>query len=163
MKCHDAIKAVMNSAYNVLRMTIEDLSDADLLVRPVPNANHIAWQMGHLIVSENQIVNGLKPGSAPALPEGFAEAYSKETASIDDPARFHGKATYLKLYDEQRKAALDLLATMSEQDFDRPAPDKMRAYAPTVGEAFIMLGTHQFMHGGQFTPVRRKLNKSILF
>src|SRR6516164_9063686 len=34
------------------KMFLADLSDADLLVRPVPGANHIAWQFGHVLCSE---------------------------------------------------------------------------------------------------------------
>jgi hypothetical protein len=163
MKTHDAIKVVLNSAQSVMRMTIEDLSDADLLVRAVPNANHYAWQLGHLIVSENQILNGIKQGSAPKLPDGFADCYTRNTAAKDDAASFHSKETYLKLYDEQRKAAIALLDQQSEEDLDKPSPEKMRNYAPTFGAAFILLGTHQFLHGGQVTPIRRKLNKPIVF
>ena len=40
-----------------------DLSDADLLVRPAPSANHIAWQLGHLIASERNLVEAAAPGS----------------------------------------------------------------------------------------------------
>ena len=38
--------------YELARLLVSDLSDADLLVRPVPQANHIAWQLGHLILQE---------------------------------------------------------------------------------------------------------------
>ncbi len=30
-----------------------DLTDADIMVRAIPDTNHIAWQLGHLIQSEN--------------------------------------------------------------------------------------------------------------
>ena len=32
---------------------LEDLSDKEMLHRACPGCNHINWQVGHLIVSEN--------------------------------------------------------------------------------------------------------------
>ena len=61
-----------------------DLSDADLLTRPVPGANHANWQIGHLIVAETKMM-GACGAAMPELPAGFAERYNKNTATIDDP------------------------------------------------------------------------------
>ena len=41
----EAVKAVLTSTKNWLNMYVADLSDADILVRPVPGANNIAWQL----------------------------------------------------------------------------------------------------------------------
>ena len=55
-------------------------------MRSVPGANHIAWQLGHMIASVRRMLTGLGQ-RAPALPEGFAAAYTRETSASDDPAR----------------------------------------------------------------------------
>ena len=74
MNAKDAIKNALTSTQNMLGMYIADLSDADLLVRPVPNANHIAWQLGHLITSEKSMMKDLLPNAKfPELPKGFDE------------------------------------------------------------------------------------------
>jgi hypothetical protein len=44
-----------------------------MLTRPVPGANHPAWQLGHLIVAETNAVNLVKPGAMPELPAGFGD------------------------------------------------------------------------------------------
>ena len=36
----------------MLQFTLGDFSDADMLARPAPSANHAAWQLGHLIAAE---------------------------------------------------------------------------------------------------------------
>lgn len=147
---------------NVLRAYLSDLDDGELLVRPVPGANHIAWQLGHLIASERSLVSEL--GHAmPELPPGFAEAHSRETAGLDDPQRFASKRQYLELLDRVRAGTLAALHKTAEPDFDRPAPERFRAYAPTVMSVFHLVGTHMLMHAGQFVPVRRKLGKPVLF
>ena len=51
---------------------------------------------------------------------------------------------------------------MPETDLDKPGSESMRAYAPTVGATFNMIGIHEGMHAAQFVVVRRKLDKPVL-
>ncbi len=141
---------------------LSDMSDADLLVRPVPGANHIAWQLGHLIASAHEMGTMLGH-KMPELPAGFAAAYSAETAKSDDPAGFAGKDEYLALLDKMRAAAKAAVDATPEADLGKPAPEPMREYAPTIGAALLVLGLHELMHAGQWAVVRRKLGKPVLF
>jgi hypothetical protein len=161
MTAKEVIRHSLELCHSVLLQYLADLADADLVIRPVPGANHSAWMLGHLLICEN----GLKDlGYAmPPLPEDFAAAYSKEAASSDDPAKFHSKAQYEKWLKEQRAATLAHLAAMSEADLDQPAPEEARAYAPTVGAMFNAIGIHDMMHAPQISVVRRKLGKPALF
>ena len=163
----------MSAAKNLLRQSIEmghfvtrayveDLTDADLLVRSVPGSNHIAWQLGHLIGSVRGMLSGLGQ-QAPALPDGFAAAYTRETSASDDPAKFATKAQYLSLMDQMKAASLAAVEATPESELDNPGPEAMRDYAPTVGAVLMLLGTHWLMHAGQFVPIRRKLGKPPLF
>ena len=69
MQAKDMAKTALTSTQFLLQMYLGDLSDADLLVRPVPNANHTAWQLGHLIGSEKKMLEGFLPGAQfPELP-----------------------------------------------------------------------------------------------
>src|SRR5438874_3001174 len=99
MHAKDAILATLATGDRVLNKYLADLGDADLLVRPVPGQNHIAWQLGHLIATERFMLEGVKPGSSPALPEGFTDAHGRDEASTcsDDPSRFLTKDQYLAL------------------------------------------------------------------
>jgi DinB superfamily len=94
MSPKDAIRIPIESSDMIVGTYINDLDDSDLLIRPVPGMNHIAWQLGHLIAVERHFIEMIKPGSCPELPAGFAEAHSKETATLDDPSRFHSRAKY---------------------------------------------------------------------
>ncbi len=141
---------------------VQDLADTDLLLRPVPGMNHIAWQLGHLITSSNKMLGGLGQ-SAPALPSGFEEGYTKETAASDDPKKFAKKDVYLDLAAKTKAASLAALDAIPESKLDDPGPEQMREYAPTVAAVLSMLGAHWLMHAGQFVAVRRKLGKAPLF
>src|SRR5437764_14819312 len=119
MQAKDAIKAALNSTQHMLEWYVSDLSDADLLVRPVAGANHIAWQLGHLIDSEPHLIHMELPDAAyPALPAGFAEQHTKETAAVEPPSGFRTKAEYLDLAKQMRAATVAALEKLSDTDLD---------------------------------------------
>jgi hypothetical protein len=161
MSPKDALRLGIDSSQMIIDAYIGDLDDADLLIRPVPGMNHIAWQLGHLIAAERYFVELAQPGSCPALPEGFDEAHSKETSSSDDPAKFHSRQAYQDLWKTQRAATLAALEKVAEADLDRADPEKYPPFAPTVAALFSMCATHALMHCGQFVAVRRMLGKPV--
>ena len=163
MNAQGAIRNALDSADMITMSYLNDLSDAELLVRPVPGANHIAWQLGHLIGADNGMIGETCPGSMPALPAGFKEKHTNDTAGSDDRKAFLSKDEYIRLYREQRTAALKALEGLSEADFDRPAPESLRDFVATVGAVFNMQATHWLMHAGQWAVVRRKLGRKPLF
>lgn len=144
-------------------MTLGDFSDADMLVRPTPAANHATWQIGHLIVAETGMISSITPGAMPELPAGFAEKFKKETAKSDDPAAFPKKAEILDLFGKTRAATVKWAKGLTPADLDKTSPEKMRSWCPTVGHLLALLPNHVAMHVGQFQVIRRKLEKPILF
>lgn len=164
MQAREAIKIALTSTQGILTWYLGDLSDADLLVRPVPNANHIAWQLGHLIMSEAGIARmGLPSVAYPQLPAGFAEHHANEAAKEDSPAKFATKDVYLDLFKRTREASIAALTGLTDADFDKPTTGRMSEFAPNVGALFQLVANHTLMHAGQFTVVRRKLGKPVLF
>ena len=163
MDAHGALKLTIGSGGYVAMAYIEDLTDCDLMRRAAPKINHINWQIGHLLLSDFNHINDILPGSMPALPEGFAERYSRDTAASDDPARFLNKESLQKIYHEQRAAILKALDSVSADDLDRPSPEKYQQYAPTWASLFDLAGVHWLMHCGQWAVVRRQIGKPALF
>lgn len=142
---------------------LADLTDEELLVRPTENANHIAWQLGHLIHGENFHMNQLAPDSMPPLPEGFSERHTKETAAQNESSDFLSKAEYLELMQQQRAGTLEVLGSLSDEQLMQPSPESMRYFGPTVGSVFSGEAVHWVMHAGQWAIIRRKLGKPPLF
>ena len=162
MNAKDAIRSSANLSTMVLKTYISDFDDADLMRRPGEGCNHLAWQLGHLISSEVQLLERVAPGQGTELPGGFADAHSKETCKNDDPADFCEKGTYVEIFDKVRAASLSALDAFAQSDLDNPAPEEFREYCPTMGDMFTMIATHPMMHAGQFVIVRRQLGKPIL-
>ena len=109
------------------------------------------------------MLNQCLPDSMPALPDGFAEKYSKETSNSDDEGAFDSKEILMKLYEEQRAATLAALEKIDVADLGKEGPEEMRAYCPTIGAAFLMQDAHWMMHAGQWAVVRRQLGRDPLF
>ena len=68
MDTRGAIRAGYAMADMICQGYLGDLTDAELMVRAVPGINHIAWQLGHIISSEHDMVSQVCPGVMPALP-----------------------------------------------------------------------------------------------
>lgn len=164
MNVKESIRSNIEFADKVVQAYLGDLKDEELFIRPVEGTNHIAWQLGHLISSEHSVIDAIAPGKMPALPEGFAAKYKKETASSDNPADFHTKDEYLRVMKEQREGTFAALETMSDDDLGKPNPDdNMRPFFPKVADLFSMACTHPLMHCGQWAIVRRKTGRPPLF
>ncbi|MDB5349388.1 MAG: hypothetical protein JWN86_635 [Planctomycetota bacterium] len=162
MHAKDVILNSLGSSDMITKAYVGDLSDADLMARPVPGMNHIAWQLGHLISVEHKVMEELAPGSSPALPEGFDAKHTKETTTSDDPSKFYTKAEYLAVWDAQHAATKAVVAKLTEEQLDAPAPESFRRMVPTNGLTINFLASHTLMHVGQYVAVRRTLGKPVV-
>jgi hypothetical protein len=158
----EAIRAALEATRANLPTYVADFSDADLLVRPVPGANHAAWQIGNVIGGDVFFIKPELPDAPyPELPPGFAELHGGKGAAKDEG--FLTKAEYLALFEKVRGATIAALGKLTDADLDRPTTGPGKAFAPTLGGAFIVASNHTLMHAGQFTVIRRKLGKPVLF
>lgn len=164
MKATEALAGVLRSTEFLINSYLGDLSDEDLLVRPVAGSNHAAWQLGHLIVSEQRLVKDEIPSAKyPELPAGFAESHTNDTASLEPATGFLSKAKYQDLLKQTRAATLATLEGLSDADLDKPCVGRMKDFAPNWGALMTLVANHTMMHAGQFTVIRRKLGKPVLF
>jgi uncharacterized damage-inducible protein DinB len=156
----DVIKIVMANNDVVLTSYLKDLSDADLLTRPAPNANHIAWQLGHLISAELNLLQSIPGAPKVALPADFDKQHSKESCGSD--SGFRTKAEYLELYQKVRENSAKFLAALPDADLEKPTQGRMAQFAPSWGALLVLIANHPMMHAGQIAVLRRKLGKPIV-
>ena len=157
----EALKTALTSTQDAFNMYLGDLSDADILVRPVPSANNIAWQLGHLITSEVWLMSELPGATYPDTGMVMTD-YSKETALSGPKAGYLTKAKYLDAFAKVRAASIANVERLTDADFDKPTKGPMAKVAPRLGDLVILTANHTLMHGGQFTVVRRALGKPVV-
>ena len=162
----DIKQAIVNNFAHsdfVVEGYLADLSAAELLTRPVAGANHIAWQLGHLIAAERGLVDKAAPGKMDPLPEGFVERHKKATAGSDNAADFLSKEEYLKLAKQVRANTLRAVESLSPADFDRPAGPGVPPFLQSSADVLLFVPSHWLMHAGQWAITRRKLGRAPLF
>lgn len=162
MKTHEAILSNLHSARYIMTRYLEDLSDQDLVVRPHPNAHHIAWQLGHLVLSEAQMVKSVAPEIECSLPADFVARHDTSCATRSQRTDFYAKVEYWGHMQRVREVTVEALARFSSEDLSAPGPEKMRSYAPLIGSVFLAIANHEIMHSGQIAVVRRVLSKPVV-
>ena len=160
MNTREAIQLSIDMGKMISTGYLGDLTDAEMMKRPCVGCNHINWQVGHLIASEHNMIEGLAPGSMPKLPAGFAEKYAKETATSDKPSDFLTKSELMATFEAVRAGTISALSKMSDSDFDKPTGVE---YAATAGAMFELQGSHWLMHAGQWAVVRRQCGRAPMF
>jgi uncharacterized damage-inducible protein DinB len=158
MNAKDVLKQTLTATQDMVAWFLADLSDQDLLVRPVPAANHIAAQLGHLISSETMLGAVLPGATYPALPAAL-KAAGGGMPKEDPQGGYLKKAEYLEWLGKVRAATIANL----EADLDKPTSGDMAKYAGTLGAVLLLVSHHTLMHAGQFSVVRRALGKPVLF
>lgn len=158
-----ALKAVFHTPDIAWKMYLEDLTEEEMMHRPCEGANHIKWQMGHLMMSDHRMASLVFPGQMPDLPDGFQERYAKETAENNDPSAFDSKEELIRICEEQRAALFAALEQATEEELDRETPEEWQFFGPTMGYVIAMMPTHWMMHAGQWAVIRRQLGRKPLF
>jgi hypothetical protein len=156
---NDLLTSSLKMNYDMFKMTLADMTDAELMTRPVAGANHGNWQIGHLIGAEIALIGG-SGAKMPELPVGFKERYTKETSKSDDASKFATKAELLAIYDKVRAASIEFAKSVTPAQLAAKGPVE---FTPTAGDAIQMQMVHVGMHWGQIQVLRRKLGKPILF
>jgi hypothetical protein len=163
MNAKDAIKLSLKSTGDMLSQYLADFSDQDILVKPVPAANNAAWQVGHLIAVEAMLRDMLPGATYPELPAGLMAYADGKTSKTTPPGGYLKKAEYVDWFSKVRSATLANVDRLSDADLDKPTPGDFAAWAPTLGALLVLTANHTLMHAGQFSVVRRALNKPVLF
>lgn len=163
MDFQQGIRSALNIADYVAFGYLADLTDEEMLMRAVPDSNHVSWQLGHVILAERMLVEAAKPDSMPTLPSIFADKHSKGMACSDIPSHFLKKEEYLEFAKVIRAGTLEVLESMTPEDFDKPVSGRVPPFVKNVGDCFTVIGPHWIGHAGQWVVLRRKLNRPRLF
>jgi len=164
MDVKSALTETLRFSQNVVNGFLADVSDEDLKIRPVEGANSIAWQLAHLIASEASFGASLPGAKYPAVPESIKTCGRGLPTGNPEAGCGLPKTQLVEWFNRVREATIAALQAIDEKSLDTPNPNEgMRRLAPTFGSLFILANNHTMMHAGQWSVVRRKLKKPVLF
>jgi hypothetical protein len=155
------IAEILNSfdlLLNDARRLVGDLSDDQMVARPVETMNHPAWIIGHIVFSCQAI--GAEMGLPPWLPQHWTDLFTTGSTPVADTSAYPAKAELLAALDDAQKRLVSALTAMKEDDLAVPLPDEQyRKTLPTVRHAFVhILVAHTAIHVGQLTAWRRAVH-----
>jgi uncharacterized damage-inducible protein DinB len=162
MNTKELINNALKVSLGLMKTYLKDLSDAEIMLRPAKNTNHIAWQLGHIIAAEQQLFSEIFPESYRALPAGFADKHTKETCGDDSPNNFYPASQYIAVMEQVREDTINALTNIPESKLDEPSPERLRMIAPKLGDMFLFAASHFTMHSGQIAVLRRSLDKPVV-
>ena len=132
---------------------VSSLSSEEIFTIPDGFANHIAWNVGHIIVTQ-QILQYKLSGLEPRVPEDLIEAYRKGTnAATADAESYQAVQEFL----HKGPALL-------QEDYENGVFTTFNTYETSTGivlhnieEAILFNNIHEGIHLGYMMAMRKKL------
>ena len=136
-----------------------DLQPSEYLHRPTEKANCAAWTVGHLALSDRNLLKMLG-GDLPAVPEGFEKRFSREEG-CPQASDFGDVAAIVPLFDAHRTRLIETVKRATPEQLEKPM-EKPHPMFKTLGEFVSFMSAHTAMHVGQITIIRRSLGRAPL-
>ncbi|HTI51061.1 MAG TPA: DinB family protein [Planctomycetaceae bacterium] len=137
------------------RMLVEDVTDEQLTVQPVPGVNHPAWILGHLAIATDSAARLL--GQRPACPPDWRAKFGPGSQVVADRSAYPPKSELLAAIEAGHARVAELVANAPADVLDRPhAAPFLKEELPTVGDLVAhLMTTHPTTHLGQLSAWRR--------
>jgi hypothetical protein len=153
---NDIIAHSLSCSQGLLQRLAADLSPSDHLHRITPQANCAAWIIGHLVLSERNVMKRLNL-ELPKLPDGFEKRFSRD-AGCPQASEFGDVLQLMPMFNEHRTMLIHAIKKATPQQLDQPL-DKPFPLFNTVGELANFYGAHTAVHAGQISLIRRHLGR----
>jgi DinB superfamily len=139
------------------RMTlglIEDIPDDQWTYQPFAGANHVAFNLLHLLVSSDWGPTALGDPAHPWV--DLFEGVLKQGPLVDR-ASYPPKEVLLEALAAAQARFTGLLDRLRDEDLDRPTTGAIAEYAPTLGAVLDSHVWHEGFHCGEIAVIRKAL------
>ncbi len=161
MQTKEALQFALTASDTAV-MTENDKMSDDPTQFPTSNGGcHPLWVVGHLTLVEGMIPAVLFGDENPVA--GWYALFGEDSEPACDANKYPSFSEIRAKYTELRAKNLALLASLSEDDLDKPtkAPPKGREYEfATFGRSFLALALHQTMHRSHVTDALRAAGRT---
>lgn len=126
---------------------------------------HVAWQVGHLAVSQARLVFvrvlGEPEDLAGTLPDGYASLFGKGSAPLPDAAAYPTLGELRGAFNGVYSRVLVTVPTLTESLLCEPVANPHPAFDDKFG-ALLWAARHELVHAGQIGLLRRLMGGSPL-
>ena len=127
---------------------------------PAGLPTHVAWQVGHLTVSQYGLllfrIRGRQPEDLELIPGRFRKAYGKQSSPNPDPSSQPSPDELLDRLQRVFQLGLAEIESVSAEVLLEPVDMPYAAYPNKLG-AILFCPLHEHIHAGQIGILRRAL------
>lgn len=156
MHTKEAIQFALTLSDKAVMGLIEQMKD-DPTRFPTPNGGcHPLWVLGHLTFVESFLPAVLFGEPSPVT--GWQKLFGEGSEPVDDASAYPSFAEIRKRYQELRARNLEILASLTDADLDKPtvAPPPGREHEfSNFGRSFLTIALHQALHRSHLTDALR--------
>jgi len=155
----------LEMAHRRIKEFTDDLTPAEWFWHPAEFTTHVAWQVGHLAVSEYNLclrrLRGRTKEDETLLPDAFIEHFKLGSQPAADPADYPPIAEIKRVRDAVHAQMLKELSTLSDEALDVPVEQPHPVFKTKLG-AVDYAPSHEMVHVGQIALLRRLMGKPAL-
>ena len=144
---------------------LEGLDEADWLNQPAEGISHIAWQAGHIAMSQYGLCLFRQRGRAEVdlelMPSSFRKKYSRGTTPDPSPEKNADPSTILEILEKVFEQSLKEIPNFTLDQLNQPVDPPYAAYSTNYG-ALLFAVDHEMLHAGQIGLIRRLIGKQPL-
>ncbi len=134
--------------------------EKDWFVIPEGLPTNLAWQVGHLAVSQYGLlmfrIRGRDPADLDLIPGRFRKAYSRQSTPSDSQEKQPTAEELLERLGEVHRRAIAEVTSTSVETLMEPVDMPYAAYPIKLG-AVLFCPLHEQIHAGQIGLIRRAL------
>jgi uncharacterized damage-inducible protein DinB len=157
---NDALAQTLTNSQMLLQRYTADLTPQEYLHRPAEKANCAAWTIGHLALSDRNLLKRFGVTDLPALPDGFEKRFSRD-AGCPQADDFGDVSNLMNVFNEHRALLIETVRRATPEQLNAKL-DKPFPMFSTLGEMVNFMSAHTAMHAGQVTIIRRSLGRPPL-
>ena len=150
----------INFARNYTLELLAATPEKDWFFIPSGLTSHLAWQVGHLAVSQYGLlmfrIRGRHPDDLDLIPGRFRKAYSRQSTPSSDTEKQPTAAELMDRLAEVHARSLKEIKKTDAEIFLEPVDMPYAAYPNKLG-AVLFCPLHEQIHAGQIGLIRRAL------
>ncbi len=161
----DAIQVVIKHLKFARRYTlslIDDLDESDWFRQPQEGVTHIAWQVGHIAMSQYGLTLFRQRGRAEVdlelMPSSFRKKFNRGTTPKPDPAANPNPVEIRSILDKVYEQAMLELPGLTLEKLNQEVDAPHAGFSTNYG-ALLFAVDHEMIHAGQIGLLRRLIGK----
>ena len=143
----------------------DDLTPEEWFWHPAEFMTHIAWQVGHLTVSQYNLclrrLRGRTKEDEALIPDAFIEPFKLGSQPVAGAEHYPPLAEIRRVFDAVHEQSLKEFAGRTDEDLDVPVEQPHPVFKTKLG-AIDYAPSHEMVHVGQIALLRRLMGKPAL-